>query len=251
MEANSCSLHYQPIISCGTGAIVGVEALLRWHHPVHGEMSPVGLYSYRRKLGPSPRAWRMGPRSRHEGFQALARYSKLRSTSRRSSSAMSILRQLYASLLRSMASIQAASCWKSPRACCWRQPTIPTRFSRLSAPWASRPRSTILAPAIRALAYLCNFKFDKIKIDRSFVSTISRSILANNRPVGGLARPRARHGYRCRRRRDRIRSHDDDAIWLHGTAGLLLLKAIAADEIVDFLSAFDRSVRFDARGAAG
>ena len=40
LEANQLRLHYQPIISCGTGAIVGVEALLRWCHPVHGEMSP-------------------------------------------------------------------------------------------------------------------------------------------------------------------------------------------------------------------
>ncbi len=40
LEANQLRLHYQPIISCGTGAIVGVEALLRWCHPVRGEMSP-------------------------------------------------------------------------------------------------------------------------------------------------------------------------------------------------------------------
>src|SRR5690349_222883 len=41
LEANQLCLHYQPIIACSTGAIVGVEALLRWFHPVHGEMSPV------------------------------------------------------------------------------------------------------------------------------------------------------------------------------------------------------------------
>ena len=40
LEANQLRLHYQPIIACGTGAIVGVEALLRWFHPVHGEISP-------------------------------------------------------------------------------------------------------------------------------------------------------------------------------------------------------------------
>ena len=35
------SLHYQPIVDLRTGRISGVEALLRWHHPIRGFVSPM------------------------------------------------------------------------------------------------------------------------------------------------------------------------------------------------------------------
>jgi diguanylate cyclase (GGDEF)-like protein/PAS domain S-box-containing protein len=34
-------LHYQPIVSLTTGRVVGMEALLRWHHPKQGMIPPV------------------------------------------------------------------------------------------------------------------------------------------------------------------------------------------------------------------
>ena len=34
------SLHYQPQVSCVTGAVIGVEALLRWTHPRRGSIPP-------------------------------------------------------------------------------------------------------------------------------------------------------------------------------------------------------------------
>jgi diguanylate cyclase (GGDEF)-like protein/PAS domain S-box-containing protein len=34
------SLHYQPLISLSSGAVVGMEALLRWNHPVLGDVAP-------------------------------------------------------------------------------------------------------------------------------------------------------------------------------------------------------------------
>ncbi|HJW00628.1 MAG TPA: EAL domain-containing protein [Arthrobacter sp.] len=40
LEREEFSLAYQPIVELGTGATVGVEALLRWHHSEHGLITP-------------------------------------------------------------------------------------------------------------------------------------------------------------------------------------------------------------------
>ncbi|MEM9004014.1 MAG: EAL domain-containing protein [Cyanobacteria bacterium P01_F01_bin.86] len=41
IERKEINLAYQPIVCVETNTIVGFEALARWHHPVHGEVSPV------------------------------------------------------------------------------------------------------------------------------------------------------------------------------------------------------------------
>ncbi len=40
LEQQEFTLHYQPMIHLETGAITGAEALLRWHHPTRGMISP-------------------------------------------------------------------------------------------------------------------------------------------------------------------------------------------------------------------
>jgi diguanylate cyclase (GGDEF)-like protein/PAS domain S-box-containing protein len=40
MDNDELQLHYQPLVDASTRRIVGVEALARWHHPVHGMVSP-------------------------------------------------------------------------------------------------------------------------------------------------------------------------------------------------------------------
>lgn len=40
MENDELGLHYQPKVDMLSGRILSVEALLRWHHPIHGMVSP-------------------------------------------------------------------------------------------------------------------------------------------------------------------------------------------------------------------
>ena len=43
IERNELVLHYQPQIDVATGETLGVEALVRWQHPVNGMMSPAAF----------------------------------------------------------------------------------------------------------------------------------------------------------------------------------------------------------------
>lgn len=40
LKRNELVLHYQPKIDLKSGSIIGAEALIRWHHPEHGLISP-------------------------------------------------------------------------------------------------------------------------------------------------------------------------------------------------------------------
>jgi EAL domain-containing protein (putative c-di-GMP-specific phosphodiesterase class I) len=40
LAARGFELHYQPIVAADTGGVIGVEALLRWNHPTRGMIPP-------------------------------------------------------------------------------------------------------------------------------------------------------------------------------------------------------------------
>jgi diguanylate cyclase (GGDEF)-like protein len=48
---NQLSLHYQPKIDFQTGCTVGVEALMRWHHPQHGAIPPDDFIAMTERTG--------------------------------------------------------------------------------------------------------------------------------------------------------------------------------------------------------
>ena len=51
LHHNRTELHYQPKISLVTGKVVGVEALIRWHHPERGWVPPVNFIPMAEKTG--------------------------------------------------------------------------------------------------------------------------------------------------------------------------------------------------------
>lgn len=51
LSENHFEMYYQPQVSCETEAIVGVEALIRWNHPVRGKVSPGEFIDLSEEIG--------------------------------------------------------------------------------------------------------------------------------------------------------------------------------------------------------
>ena len=51
IESGALCSWYQPLVRLDTGAVVGFEALLRWHHEVHGAISPPEIVTAARETG--------------------------------------------------------------------------------------------------------------------------------------------------------------------------------------------------------
>jgi diguanylate cyclase (GGDEF)-like protein len=172
LESNRLRLNYQPIISCLTGDIVGVEALLRWRHPVHGEVSPATFIPIAESSGflPALGEWvldrAMADAGRWPGLEVAINLSPVQFR--------------HVDLKATLSSLIA------------KHGVEPSRFVLEITEGVlleATDHTGAILEAIRAmgfktalddfgtgyasLAYLCNFKFDKIKIDRTFVSSVS------------------------------------------------------------------------------
>ncbi len=74
IDGDQLRLFYQPIVRTDDGSVCGLEALVRWEHPVHGLLTPaqfLGLAEEHSLLGRID-AWALG-----EGMAALARWAEL------------------------------------------------------------------------------------------------------------------------------------------------------------------------------
>ncbi|MBN8608218.1 MAG: EAL domain-containing protein [Caulobacterales bacterium] len=192
LQAGDLQLHYQPLMSCAGGRVTGVEALLRWNHPTKGPLSPGVFVPIAEEAGIMPS---LGAYVLERAFEEAKLWPDL-------------------DVAINLSPVQ------------FRHVDLPELLAELLAKHAIDPRRIVLEvtegvlmesternrqilDAVRgmgfkvalddfgtgysSLRYLCDFRFDKIKIDRAFVTgiherkramTIIQSVVTLGRGLG-------------------------------------------------------------------
>ena len=79
IESEQLVLHYQPKVDLRDGAVLGVEALVRWRHPKPGPAGPRSLHRPRRAGRPHQVAHRLGAGPRDRRLPRAGRRTAARS----------------------------------------------------------------------------------------------------------------------------------------------------------------------------
>jgi diguanylate cyclase (GGDEF)-like protein/PAS domain S-box-containing protein len=172
LRASQFHIHYQPQVSAKGGALVGFEALLRWEHPVHGNIPPNDFIPIAEESGfiIELGAWVM-----REACRAACQWPD----------------DLYVAVNLSAIQFGDANLLKSVSAALSESGLAPHRLELELTESAlvsdqSRARTVLLAlreqkvkvaiddfgTGFSSLSYLRHLPLDKLKIDRSFVSMI-------------------------------------------------------------------------------
>ncbi|QRE75420.1 putative bifunctional diguanylate cyclase/phosphodiesterase [Methylobacterium aquaticum] len=183
-------LHYQPIVRAEDGETVGYEALLRWHHPSRGPISPLEFIPVAEETG---LIHEIGAFVLREACREASGWTSGRSVAVN----LSPVQFRHAGLAAQVASALAASGLPADQ--------LELEITESVLLDASSNNLALLGQigqlgtrialddfgtGYSSLSYLCAFRFDKIKIDRAFVSGVcdSREALAVVRAITGLGR---------------------------------------------------------------
>jgi len=174
LSTEQLHLHYQPILSCGSHRVVGLEALLRWTHPQRGEIGPSVFVPIAEDSGlmPALGEWILDRAMRDSLLwpdleiainlsPVQIRHMDLPATLRRLSTDHGIDPSRFVLEITEGVLLDADD--HSRRALsALRDMGFKTSLDDFGTGYSS-------------LSYLVNFKFDKIKIDRSFVTGKSQT----------------------------------------------------------------------------
>ncbi|MES1156921.1 MAG: EAL domain-containing protein [Alphaproteobacteria bacterium] len=251
IERDELSLHYQPLISCATGQVTGLEALLRWRHPERGDVSPAVFVPIAEEAGLMPA---LGGWVIERAFADSARWPGVEI-------AINLSPVQFRHVdLTDLLDRQAAKHRIDPSRILFEV----TEGVLLE----STDRNRFILEAIRSmgfnialddfgtgyssLRYLADFRFDKIKIDRAFVTdinqrrramTIIQSVVALGRSLGMDI---VAEGVETEAEANAMR-----LIGVTQLQGYYFSRAVEADRVADVIAAFKRATRAsDAQPAA-
>jgi diguanylate cyclase (GGDEF)-like protein len=192
LEARELKLHYQPLVSCANGRVTGVEALLRWAHPTKGYISPGIFVPIAEEAGLMPA---LGAFVLDRAFEEAKRWPGLEVSIN-----LSPVQFRHVDLVELLEDLLARHDMDASR--------IVLEVTE-GVLMESTERNRQILEAVRGLGfkialddfgtgysslrYLSDFRFDKIKIDRAFVTgiderkramTIIQSVVTLGRGLG-------------------------------------------------------------------
>lgn len=177
LEEDTLTLHYQPLISSRSGKVVGLEALLRWKHPAFGDVSPGVFIPIAENAGilPSLGEWVLS-----RAMQDCRRWPHLEISVN-----LSPVQFRHVDLKGTLHRLVAEYGIEPSRFVLEITEGVLLETTEHTNSILKELRSIGFKTALddfgtgySSLAYLCDFKFDKIKIDRSFVSRIAKIDIA-------------------------------------------------------------------------
>jgi len=161
MAADELAVHYQPLIDLGTGHVIGTEALLRWTHPIRGNISPVTFIPLAEESGLIEP---IGLWALRQACQQAVEWAAGVAPAMGVSVNLSV-RQLHStSIIADIAGVTESLLVQDG--------VVPELLSQIRA-LGVRVAIDDFGTGYSSLAYLQRFPVDVIKIDRSFVTPLS------------------------------------------------------------------------------
>jgi diguanylate cyclase (GGDEF)-like protein/PAS domain S-box-containing protein len=173
LPAGQFELYYQPLVSLKTGAITGFEALLRWHHPSRGMVPPAEFIPLAEEIG------LIAPLGEWVLRQACAEAARWPGELKIAVN-LSPVQFRTGNLTHSILTALASSGLPASRLEVEITETILLAESEANLTLLHRLRALGVSVSMddfgtgySSLSYLRAFPFDKLKIDRSFVSDLA------------------------------------------------------------------------------
>jgi diguanylate cyclase (GGDEF)-like protein len=171
ISAQAFDVHYQPIVAAAGGAIIGVEALVRWNHPERGAIAPSTFiplaehYGLMKELGAFVLRRALGDAARWPGLFVAVNLSPVQIRD-------PLFVQLVAAIVTETAIAPAQVVLEMTEGVLIDEPQeIQKRMEALRALGVSLALDDF-GTGYSSLSYLQKFPFQRLKIDRAFVEPL-------------------------------------------------------------------------------
>jgi EAL domain-containing protein (putative c-di-GMP-specific phosphodiesterase class I) len=239
IESRELTLHYQPLIACANSRIVGVEALLRWRHPVRGDISPGVFVPIAEEAGLMPA---LGAFVLERAFSDAKLWPELEVSIN-----LSPVQFRHVDLVGLLERLLAEHAIDPARIVLEVTEGVLMESSDRNRAMLDQIRALGFRVALddfgtgySSLRYLCDFRFDKIKIDRSFVTGIQErkramSIIQSVISLGrGLGMGVVAEGVESAAEASIMR-----LLGVNELQGFYFSRAVPADHVADLVAAFE------------